>query len=256
MSSKTENRIDANCRAPGKRCRERKAGMGGRWESEVTGWRKWRKRKRTQKSIIQSRIGQRSCRLRDRTQNDVGVPPGPGTTHRRQNKCTHERVRTVVVALVVGETAETTTMMRKILNESSIVSTFSKTFGKLRPVRNNIKKTLEAWSVHPSNVIASQMSKGLEIVAVSQGEWERGFIFGGTRNGWDEMARKGDLSGRTDLQHLGPVYSQRLRSHCPRFHASTSVSMPSISLEIEDRVRKNSGMGTMARAKVTGQSET
>lgn len=155
--------MDASCRAPGTRCREWKAGgTGGWWESVVTCWRTWRKRDQSQKNITQSRIGQRSCRLRDRTQNDVGVPPGPGTTHRRRNKCTHERVRMVAVALVEGETAETTMMRRKTLNESSIVSTFSTKFEKLRPVGNHIKMTSEAWSVHPSNMIASQMPKGLQ----------------------------------------------------------------------------------------------
>lgn len=62
--------------------------------------------------------------LRDRTQNGAGVPPRPGTTRRRQDKYTYGRVRTVVVAFVAGEKAETTMMSRK-MNRSGNVSTFS-----------------------------------------------------------------------------------------------------------------------------------
>ena len=83
--------------------------------------------------IIQSHIGQRSCMLRDRTQNGAAVPPRPGTRRRRQSKCTYGRVWMVAVAFVVRERAETTMMSRK-RNRSSIASTFVTMLGKSKPV--------------------------------------------------------------------------------------------------------------------------
>jgi len=78
------------------------------------------KKEERSKGIIRSRTGRRSCKLRDRTQNDVGVLQGLGTTRRRLDKCTCGRARTAAVALVAGEKAGTT-MMRRKLNEFSPV---------------------------------------------------------------------------------------------------------------------------------------
>jgi len=131
----------------GERCRERGPGVGSGEKKGGDRLKKAEKREDTSTGIIQSRIGRRSCRLRDRTQNDVGAPPGPGTTHRRQNKCTCGRAQMVVVAVVAGVRAETTRMMRKT-NESSTASTLSMTFGRWEPVRNRTKTMPEAWSAH------------------------------------------------------------------------------------------------------------
>ena len=107
--------------------------------------------------VIQSRIGQRSCRLRDRTQNDAGAPPRSGMRHRRQSRCTCERVRMVAVAFVVGARAKTTMTMRK-MNVSSTVSTFLMTFGRLRPVRNH-KDDGQHTNPRPSGMTVSQIQK-------------------------------------------------------------------------------------------------
>lgn len=136
------DRIDAACRTPAQDAEGRRRG-------ELDGGNKLKKAEKREdksKDITQSRTGRRSCRLRDRTQNDVGAPPGSGTTHRRQSKCTCERVRTVVVEPVAGVRAKTT-MMRRRTNESSTVSILSMTFGRLKPVR---KMTWEELSAHKS----------------------------------------------------------------------------------------------------------
>lgn len=125
--------------------------------------KKAEKREDTSTGIIQNRIGRRSCRLRDRTQNDVEAPPGPGTTHRRQNKCTCGRVRMVVVAVAAGVRAETTRMMRKT-NESSTVSTLSMTFGRWEPVgiaQRRCRKHGQHTNSRPSDMAVSQTQKGI-----------------------------------------------------------------------------------------------
>ena len=81
-------------------------------------------------------------------------------THRRQNKCTCERVRTVVVAFVAGVRAKTTMTTRK-KNESSTVSTSLMTFGKSEPVRNRTEKHGQHTGPHPSDMTVSQIQKGI-----------------------------------------------------------------------------------------------
>jgi len=140
------DRIDAACRTPAQDAEGRRRG------GELDGGNKLKKAEKKEdksKGITQSRIGRRSCKLRDRTQNDVGAPPGSGTTHRRQSKCTCEHVRTVVVELAAGVRAKTTMMMRR-MNESSTVSILSMTFGRLKPVGNRAKVTWEESSAQQS----------------------------------------------------------------------------------------------------------
>ena len=89
------------------------------------------KKKRSQKDIIRSRIGRRSCTLRDRTQNDVAVPPWTGTMHHRQSRCAYGRARMGAVELVVTERAETTTKRRRTNGFSIVLN--RKMLAKLRP---------------------------------------------------------------------------------------------------------------------------
>ena len=137
------------------KCRERE-GDGKKWRQKG----KVEKREEKLGDIIRSRTERRSCRLRDRTQNGAGAPPGPGTTHRKQSKYACEHVRVVVVAFVAAVRVKTTRRMR-MMSQSSTVSSFLMTFEKLRPVGNRIKITPEAMSAHPSNMVVSQRRKGI-----------------------------------------------------------------------------------------------
>ena len=111
-----------------------------------------KKKKRSQKDIIRSRIGRRSCRLRDRIQNDVGVPPGIGTRHRKQSKYAYGCVRTVAMVLVAKVKVETT-MKRSRLSEFSIVS-------NSRMLRSVVKITkMTAVNTSSSNGSARQIQK-------------------------------------------------------------------------------------------------
>ena len=131
MSSKIEIGWTQIAERPVQYAESGRPGTDGRREK---GWREVEKKEDKTKNIIRSRTGRRSCRLRDRTQNDAGVPPGSGTTHRKPNRCTYERVRMVVMVLVARETGGTRMMMRNQMNESSTASSFLMMFGKLKPM--------------------------------------------------------------------------------------------------------------------------
>ena len=137
-----ENRMDSTS---GAGCRKRKVGSG----VTVRHWALTSGGEGEEKTyaIIRSRTEQRSCTLRDRTQNGAGVPPGPGTTHRRQSKCTYERVRMVAMALVAEGRVGTKMTSRK-MNRFWTVSTFLKKLGKLKPGRDNVGQRANPNGIH------------------------------------------------------------------------------------------------------------
>jgi hypothetical protein len=131
MLSNAENQMESHL--PNGERSAKDTGDRERVNGERNGGDRPRKVEKTsQKDIIRSHIGRRSYTLRDRTQNDVGVPPGTGTKHRRRSKCAYGRAQTAVVVLGAGAKAKTTTMTRR-LNELSIVLSEMKP-AKLRPV--------------------------------------------------------------------------------------------------------------------------
>ena len=134
MSGKTENRMDAAYRATSARRKMPRVGNRERANDDGKGGDgpKREKKKRSQKDIIRSRIGRRSCTLRDRTQNDVGVPPGTEMTHHRQSKCAYGCAQTAAVVMVIEGKAETM-MKRRKMNEFSIALN-STILAKLGPV--------------------------------------------------------------------------------------------------------------------------